>query len=415
MESDHKMRMRKRHNLEARMEACSAYLIEDPAALRGEWLAAFPEQDRLYVELGCGKGRFTVETAKAEPSALILAIEKVPDAMVLAMERARDAGVTNVRFMDFDAANLADIFALEEIDRLYLNFSDPWPKSRDAKFRLTAPGFLRLYADALRPGGQIHFKTDNIPLFNWSVEQFTAEGWTLSELTRDLHAEGPAGIMTDYEAKFTAEGVKISRLVATRSADTRTTAAGPVPRLRNAALGDARGGRKAPPEGAVRLEPGTLPLCHAFYRRFKQAPELFEDPDEMRPFVYEPARVDELFSGRQRPDRRDYAVLLDGEVIGELALKRIDPEKKCCTLSICLANDHFKNHGYGTAAERLALRIGFEELGMETILADSLLANTRSQHVLQKAGFRFVSRDEQFKLYRITREEYFARRGEETP
>ena len=185
------MRMRKRHNLDSRMDACSAYLIEDPAALRGEWLAAFPEQDRLYVELGCGKGRFTVETAKAEPSAVILAIEKVPDAMVLAMERARDAGVTNVRFMDFDAANLASIFAPEEIDRLYLNFSDPWPKSRDAKFRLTAPGFLRLYADALSPGGQIWFKTDNAPLFAWSLEQFEAEGWALSEVTDDLHGNGP--------------------------------------------------------------------------------------------------------------------------------------------------------------------------------------------------------------------------------
>ena len=183
------MRMRKRHNLAPRMEACSAFLIEDPAAMRGEWLAAFPEQNRLYVELGCGKGRFTVETAKAEPSALVLAIEKVPDAMVLAMERAKDAGITNVRFMDFDAANLTEIFAPEEIHRLYLNFSDPWPKSRDAKFRLTAPGFLRLYADALTMGGEIHFKTDNAPLFAWSLEQFGAEGWSLSQVTNDLHRQ----------------------------------------------------------------------------------------------------------------------------------------------------------------------------------------------------------------------------------
>ena len=409
------MRMRKRHNLAPRMEACADYLIEDPAAMRGEWLAAFPEQDRLYVELGCGKGRFTVETARTEPGALLLAIEKVPDAMVLAMERARDAGVTNVRFMDFDAANLAEIFAPEEIHRLYLNFSDPWPKSRDAKFRLTAPGFLRLYADALPLGGQIHFKTDNRPLFDWSVEQLLEEGWALSELTHDLHAQGPVGVMTDYEAKFYAEGLRINRLVATRTAQTRTTAAGPVPRLRNAALGDARGRRKPqPPEDAVRLEAATLPLCHAFFRDFQQAPELFEDPDRCQPYVYDAGRVDAWFAQRQaRGDERRFYVLLEGKPIGELVLKGIDPETRSCALGICLVNDRYKNHGYGTAAERQGLRYAFEELGMETVLADSLLPNTRSQRSLQKAGFRFISEDGRFKTYRITREEFRAGRGEE--
>ena len=408
------MRMRKRHNLAPRMEACAAYLIEDPAALRGEWLAAFPEQDKLFVELGCGKGRFTVETARQTPDALLLAIEKVPDAMILAMERARDAGLTNVRFMDFDAANLATIFAPGEIDRLYLNFSDPWPKSRDAKFRLTAPGFLRLYADALALGGQVQFKTDNAPLFAWSLEQFAAEGWTLSEVTDDLHRDGPVGVMTDYEAKFTAEGLKIHRLVATRTEATRTTAAGPVPRLRNAALGDARGKKKHPPEDAVRLEPGTLPLCHAFFRQFQQAPELFEDRSKCLPYVYDPDRVDAYFTARQQQaDRRLFYILLDDEVIGELVLKRIDPEKKTCSLGICLINDRYKNHGYGTAAERLALRYGFEELGMETILADSLLSNARSQRALQKAGFRFTGEDEHFKYYQITKSQYEDRPGEE--
>ncbi len=401
------MRMRKRHNLDSRMEACSAYLIEDPAALRGEWLAAFPEQDRLYVELGCGKGRFTVETAKAEPSAVILAIEKVPDAMVLAMERARDAGVTNVRFMDFDAANLASIFAPEEIDRLYLNFSDPWPKSRDAKFRLTAPGFLRLYADVLSPGGQIWFKTDNAPLFAWSLEQFESEGWALSEVTDDLHRDGPVGIMTDYELKFTAEGLKIHRLVATRTAETRGTAAGAVPRLRNAALGDARGSKKPrPPEDALRLAAATLPLCHAFYRSFQQAPELFEDPSRYEPYVYDAGKVDAWFTERQaRENERRFYVLLGQEPIGELVLKKIDPAGKRCELGICLVNDRYKNHGYGTLALRQGLRYAFEELGLETVLADSLLRNTRSQRALQKAGFRYVSEDGHFKYYQIRREE----------
>ena len=239
------MRMRKRHNLGPRMEKCAALLIGEPAEHRGHWRDDFPEGAALHVELGCGKGRFTAGTAQAMPQVLLLAIEKVPDAMVVAMERVRDLGLSNVRFMDLDAVRLPEVFAPGEIDRLYINFCDPWPKSRDAKLRLTAPGFLRLYADALKEGGQIHFKTDNTPLFDWSVEQMRAEGWALSELTHDLHQNGPVGIMTDYEAKFYDQGVKINRLVATRTADTKTTAAGPVPRLRNASLSDARGAEES--------------------------------------------------------------------------------------------------------------------------------------------------------------------------
>ena len=399
------MRMRKRHNLAPRMEACSAYLIEDPAAMRGEWLAAFPEQDKLYVELGCGKGRFTVETAKREPDALILAIEKVPDAMVLAMERARDAGITNVRFMDFDAADLAEIFAPEEIHRLYLNFCDPWPKSRDAKFRLTAPGFLRLYADALPLGGQIWFKTDNGPLFDWSVEQFTAEGWALSELTQDLHRDGPVGVMTDYEVKFTAEGLKINRLVATRVADTKGTAAGAVPRLRNAALADARGG--SDPGPALTLQEETLPLCHAFFRALRQAPELFENPEDFRPYVYDPDRVDAFFAARQaRDDRKDYVILLGEEVIGELAFKHLDREKARGELEICLTSDEVKNRDFGSRAVRMALERAFSELGLETVVADTLLHNTRSQRVLQKNGFRTTGQDGRFRFFRVTKEQF---------
>ena len=128
-----------------------------------------------------------------------------------------------------------------EVDGIYLNFCDPWPKSRDAKHRLTAPGFLRLYADVLPVGGTLRFKTDNLPLFTWSVEQFTAEGWALSEVTNDLHAGGVCGVMTDYEAKFHAQGVKINRLAATRTHETKTTAAGTPERLRNASLSDAKG------------------------------------------------------------------------------------------------------------------------------------------------------------------------------
>lgn len=235
------MRMRKRANLSARMERCETLLVREPEALRGGWRAAYPGAEKLYVELGCGKGRFTADTAETLDNTLLLAVEKVPDAMILAMERVRDRGIENVRFLDVDAARLPELFAPGEIDRLYINFCDPWPKNRDAKLRLTAPGFLRLYADALAAGGQILFKTDNAPLFDWSVEQLRAEGWALSELTHDLHARGICGVMTDYEAKFVAQGVKICRLVAKKTAATLGSAAGAVPRLHGASLSDARG------------------------------------------------------------------------------------------------------------------------------------------------------------------------------
>ena len=235
------MRMRKRPNLAPRMDKCSALMNEDPELLRGKWIENYPGHQRLYLELGCGKGRFTVNTAKDMPDVLYVAMEKVPDAMIIAMERSMELGLDNVRFIDGDAAKLKEMFADGEAERIYINFCDPWPKSRDAKFRLTAPGFLRLYGDVLPVGGQIHFKTDNTPLFDWSVEQFKAEGWELSEYTKDLHANGPVGVMTDYEAKFYEQGLKINRLVATRTAETKNTAAGPVPRIHNASLTDARG------------------------------------------------------------------------------------------------------------------------------------------------------------------------------
>ncbi len=239
------MRMRKRHNLAPRMEKCADLMIPDCTAHRGRWLEDIPGFEKLYVELGCGKGRFTADTAAEMPGTLLLAVEKVPDAMIIAMERIRERGLANVRFIDGDAAALPQMLAPGEAARIYINFCDPWPKSRDAKLRLTAPAFLRMYADALPLGGEIHFKTDNTPLFDWSVEQFTAEGWELSELTHDLHKDGAVGVMTDYEAKFYAEGLKINRVVARKTAATLSTAAGAVPRLRNASLNDALGAEES--------------------------------------------------------------------------------------------------------------------------------------------------------------------------
>lgn len=235
------MRIRKKPNLIPRMERCAHVQIFEPEHLRGQWKATFSGYKQLHVELGCGKGRFTANTAQFNPDVCLIAIEKVPDAMVVAMERVCEMGLENVRFMDRDVVKLPEIFEKGEVDRVYINFCDPWPKSRDAKYRLTAPDFLRKYADILPIGGQIHFKTDNTPLFTWSLEQLKNEGWQLSEVTNDLHANGPVGVMTDYEAKFHAEGMPINRLVATKVEATKDTSAGSAGRLRNAFLSDAKG------------------------------------------------------------------------------------------------------------------------------------------------------------------------------
>lgn len=235
------MRMRKRPNLTPRLEKCAELIIEEPSALRGHWLEAFPGHKHLHLELGCGKGRFTAQTAANARDTLFIAVEKVPDAMIIALERVKDLGLTNVRFISADVARLNEMFAPGEAERIYINFCDPWPKSRDAKYRLTAPSFLRLYADVLSDGGQIHFKSDNTPLFDWSIEQFETEGWTLDKLTHDLHQNGPNGVMTDYELKFFEQGIKINRLEATKAALTKGRDAGALPRLRNASLTDARG------------------------------------------------------------------------------------------------------------------------------------------------------------------------------
>ena len=235
------MRMRKKHNLDSRWESCLPLMEEAPSEIRGRWREKHSEFDEIRLEIGCGKGTFTVETAKINPDILIVALEKEQSAMVMAMEKVIDAGVKNVVFIDGDAARLGDMFAPGEVDMIYLNFSDPWPKSRDAKFRLTAPVFLRSYADVLSEGGEIQFKTDNSPLFEWSCRMFEDEGWELSELTYNLHENGPLGIMTDYESRFYAQGVKINRVVAVRNCATRNSSAGIPQRLRNAALSDARG------------------------------------------------------------------------------------------------------------------------------------------------------------------------------
>ena len=147
------MRMRKKPNLGARMERCAQFLIEDPKQLRGQWRSLKPEAGQLWLELGCGKGRFTAETAEQNPDVLYIAVERVPDAMIVAMERCAAKGLSNVFFVDGDAALLREFFAPGEVDRLFINFCDPWPSNRHARRRLTHQNFLVLYRGILKGRG----------------------------------------------------------------------------------------------------------------------------------------------------------------------------------------------------------------------------------------------------------------------
>lgn len=205
------MRMRKRNNLTPRMEACSSIWLRDAKSLRGKWRELMPEAKELRLEIGCGKGKFTVETAAANPDVLIIAVEKVQEAMLLGMEKALSLGLKNLYFLSLDATEIEEYFEDNEVDLLYLNFCDPWPRKKNAKRRLTFHTFLEKYKKILKDNGEIHFKTDNAALFEWSLEEFEACKLEIRNLTRDLHANGPVGIMTGYEEKFYALGTPINR------------------------------------------------------------------------------------------------------------------------------------------------------------------------------------------------------------
>ena len=205
------MRMRKMKNRDSRMERCAQIRIEDPNARKGAWRELMPGAKALWVEVGCGKGKFTAETAQANPDVLLIAIERCREAMVVAMEKAQAMGLSNVFFIDMDVALMEDCFAAGEIDRLFINFPDPWPRKKNAKRRLTHRGFLDKYCRTVKAGGEIHFKTDNAPLFAYSVEEFAACGLEVKNLTRNLHENGIVGIMTGYEEKFHALGTPINR------------------------------------------------------------------------------------------------------------------------------------------------------------------------------------------------------------
>lgn len=203
--------MRARAHLADRLAVCANLTLDKFGAEEDFFSSGAP----LYIEIGCGKGGFILQNAVLHPEINYIAIEKVANVCVLAMEKAAAAGVGNLRFMVGNFADLSLDFPDKSVDCIFLNFSDPWPKKGYARRRLTHGGFLLIYKRILKPGGCIFFKTDNRALFDFSLESFPENGFSVSDVTYDLHKSGFEGnIMTEYEQKFSAEGVPICRLCA---------------------------------------------------------------------------------------------------------------------------------------------------------------------------------------------------------
>jgi len=205
--------MRRKRRLTDRIEKCEHFLVREPEKLRGGWLDGL-EFKKLHIELGCGKGLFIVETAKQDQDIIFVGIEKISNVLVIALERTEQEGLQNVLFINRLADDLSAFFATGEVSRIYINFCDPWPANRHKKRRLTGSVFLELYKQMLCPDGEIHFKTDDLPLFEFSMSEFESFGFVLRDVTYDLHEKEPVGIMTDYEMKFHEQGMPIYMCVA---------------------------------------------------------------------------------------------------------------------------------------------------------------------------------------------------------
>lgn len=209
------MRMRKKKNLEPRLAACEGVTIEFSGE-RINWEEVFGNDNPIHLEIGCGKGAFTAAIAQRNPQINFVAIEMIANVAVAAMEKAVELGLKNVKFMVVNADKLCEIFGENEVQRIYLNFSCPFPKRRYTKHRLTHENFLNRYKVILENGGRIFQKTDNEEFFDFSIEEYQKCGWKLENVTRDLHssewAEG--NIVTEYESRFLALGQPIFRLEA---------------------------------------------------------------------------------------------------------------------------------------------------------------------------------------------------------
>ena len=198
------------------------FVIKRPEDQKGCWKQVFGNRNPVYIEIGMGKGRFLLNMAKAHPNINFVGIERYSSVLLRAIEKfdtEEFCELKNVRFVCMYARNVEDVFAQDEVSRIYLNFSDPWPKARHARRRLTSVEFLARYEKILCEGGLLEFKTDNTELFRFSLEQLEEAGWPLECFTFDLHHNevmNQGNIMTEYEEKFSSKGNPVNKFIAVR-------------------------------------------------------------------------------------------------------------------------------------------------------------------------------------------------------
>lgn len=211
------MRLR---NIKGAKEAIAEHslVLQDPTQYKGSFHTLFGNDHPIHIEIGMGKGKFIIELAKLHPEINYIGIEKYSSVLIRALDKVKENPPANLFFIRMDAEDIIDVFAPNEVARIYLNFSDPWPKDRHAKRRLTSTQFLARYDQILHADGQVIFKTDNRALFDFSLEQVVEANWILDNKTYDLHNSEYAigNVMTEYEEKFSSLGQPIHRLVAHR-------------------------------------------------------------------------------------------------------------------------------------------------------------------------------------------------------
>ena len=198
----------------------SPFCIQEPANYKGKWNEFLGNDNPIHIEVGMGKGRFIMDLAALNPDINYIGIERYTSVILRAVQKMEENPLPNVHFICIDAATLPDVFGKDEVDRIYLNFSDPWPKDRHARRRLTSHEFLDRYDTFLAADGRIEFKTDNQDLFTFSLEEIeNSPKWHLDASTRDLHHDAAmceGNVMTEYEKKFSSKGNPICKLITSR-------------------------------------------------------------------------------------------------------------------------------------------------------------------------------------------------------
>lgn len=194
----------------------SDFVIHEPEKIKGSWKALFDNQNPLHIEIGMGKGKFIYEMARRNPEINYIGIEKYSSVLLRAVQKMEEEPLVNLKFIRMDAEDITDVFAENEVDKIYLNFSDPWPKDRHAKRRLPSKEFLARYDQLLVKDGFLEFKTDNRGLFDFAVEQLPEAGWKAEKITYDLHHDEEmvrGNVMTEYEEKFSSMGNPIYKYI----------------------------------------------------------------------------------------------------------------------------------------------------------------------------------------------------------